>query len=89
MFPIALASFFLKAYSDDTDYWLDPFLGSGTTMIAAEQLFRRCFGMEICPNYVDVSIRRWQKLTGKEPVSEASGKGFAEVAAERGVEIEG
>jgi len=43
----------------------DPFLGSGTTLIAAEQLGRRCFGMEISPAYCDVVVRRWENLTGK------------------------
>jgi len=45
---------------------LDPFLGSGTTMIACERLGRRCFGMEIAPNYVDVAVKRWEQFTGKE-----------------------
>jgi DNA modification methylase len=42
----------------------DPFLGSGTTLIAAEQLGRRCFGLEIEPAYCDVVVRRWEQLTG-------------------------
>jgi DNA modification methylase len=43
----------------------DPFLGSGTTLIAAESLGRRCFGMEIEPVYCDVSLLRWETLTGR------------------------
>lgn len=43
----------------------DPFLGSGTTLIAAEQLGRRCFAMEISPAYCDVAIARWERLTGQ------------------------
>jgi hypothetical protein len=43
----------------------DPFLGSGTTMIAAEQLDRRCYGIEISPTYCDVILARWEKFTGK------------------------
>jgi len=43
----------------------DPFLGSGTTIIAAEQLNRRCYAMEIDPRYVAVAIERWEKFTGK------------------------
>lgn len=43
----------------------DPFLGSGTTLIAAEQLGRRCYGMEIEPRYIDVIVRRWENFTGK------------------------
>ena len=42
----------------------DPFLGSGTTLIAAEQLGRRCFGLEIEPAYRDVVVTRWERLTG-------------------------
>lgn len=44
---------------------LDPFLGSGTTLIAAEQLGRKCYGIEISPAYCDVIIQRWENLTGK------------------------
>ena len=44
----------------------DPFLGSGTTLIACEQLDRRCFGMEIDPAYCDVIVQRWENLTGKK-----------------------
>jgi DNA modification methylase len=45
---------------------LDPFLGSGTTMIAAERLGRTCYAMEISPEYCEISCQRWEKLTGKE-----------------------
>lgn len=48
----------------------DPFLGSGTTLIAAEQLGRKCYGLEIEPKYVDVICKRWAKLTGKTPMLE-------------------
>ena len=51
---------------DDDVY--DPFLGSGTTLIAAEQLNRRCFGMEISPAYCDVIITRFERLTGEKAV---------------------
>jgi len=44
----------------------DPFLGSGTTMIACEQIGRRCFGMEIEPRYVDLAVKRWEQFTGKQ-----------------------
>lgn len=44
----------------------DPFLGSGTTLIAAEQLGRKCYGMEISPAYCDVIVKRWENFTGKK-----------------------
>jgi DNA modification methylase len=46
----------------------DPFAGSGTTLIAAEQLGRRCFAIEIEPVYVQVILDRWAAFTGQEPV---------------------
>jgi DNA modification methylase len=49
---------------------LDPYLGSGTTLIAAEQLNRKCYGMEISPQYCDVIIQRWEKLTGNKAKKE-------------------
>ena len=62
---------------------LDPFLGSGTTLIACEQLGRRCRGFEIDPRYVDVIIRRWEQATGKRGVLEGDGRPFVQVAEER------
>lgn len=66
----------------------DPFLGSGTTMIAAELLARRCYGMEIDPAYVDIAVRRWEKISGRIATLEATGQGFTDVAAARGVVLE-
>ena len=67
-FPVALPSFFVKAYSDNGDIWLDPFCGSGTTIIAAHQNERRGLGIELLPKYVGVIIQRWVDVTGGEPV---------------------
>jgi site-specific DNA-methyltransferase (adenine-specific) len=52
--------------------WLiyEPFCGSGTTLIAAEQLGRKCYGMEISPQYCDVIVKRWETLTGKKAIRE-------------------
>jgi DNA modification methylase len=55
---------------------LDPFLGSGSTVIAAERTGRRCFGMDIDPAYVDAAIRRWQRHTGGHAVHTDSGRRF-------------
>ncbi|WP_369768781.1 site-specific DNA-methyltransferase [Falsihalocynthiibacter sp. BN13B15] len=55
---------------------LDPFLGSGSTLLAAERARRRCFGVEISPAYVDVAIRRWQAMTGLDAVHMETGERF-------------
>lgn len=67
------------------DVVYDPFLGSGTTMMAAELTERVCYGIDIDPRYVDVAIIRWQDFTGKEARLEADGRSFEKVAAEREV----
>ena len=56
----------------------EPFSGSGTTIIAAEQTGRRCYAMELSPNYVDVAVRRWQNFTGKRAVHAETGREFGE-----------
>ena len=61
----------------------DPFLGSGTTLIAAEQTGRVCYGVELDPKYVDVIVRRWQQYTGKQAVLDGDGRTFDEVARGR------
>ena len=61
----------------------DPFLGSGTTLIAAELTDRVCYGLEIFPHYVDVIVTRWQELTGKKAVLERDGRTFEQVAEDR------
>ena len=62
----------------------DPFLGSGTTLIAAELCDRVCVGMDIDPAYVDLIVTRWQKQTGSVAKLETSGATFEEVRTERG-----
>ena len=66
----------------------DPFLGSGTTLIACEMRERVCYGLELDPKYVDVIVLRWQKLTGKQATLEGDGRTFEEVGRERGVLLE-
>lgn len=66
---------------DETVY--DPFLGSGTTLIAAETTGRACLAMEVDPLYVDVAIRRWESFTGQVAKLQADGRTFEAVAAER------
>ena len=66
-FPVALAGEYIKAFSGSI---YEPFCGSGTTIIAAEQLGRKCYGMEISPAYCDVIVKRWETLTGKKATLE-------------------
>ena len=60
----------------------DPFLGSGTTIIAAETTERICFGLELEPRYVDAIVRRWQDFSGKEAKREGDGKTFKKAESE-------
>jgi DNA modification methylase len=62
----------------------DPFLGSGTSLIAAEMTGRVCYGLEISPAYVDVIVRRWQLFTGRAARHQASGQSFDERADRQG-----
>lgn len=65
------------------EFVYDPFLGSGTTLIAAQTTGRICLGIELDPSYVDVIVRRWQAFTGEEATRQADGKVFSAVAAEK------
>ena len=58
---------------------LDAFLGSGSTLIAAEQAGRVCYGIELEPLYIDTTIRRWQELTGKSAIHSKTGKTYSEL----------
>ena len=64
---------------------LEPFSGSGSQIIAAEKLHRRCRAMEMSPAFVDVALRRWEKATGKQAVLQGTDMTFDEVARERKV----
>ena len=56
----------IRNHGDKGDDVYDPFLGSGTTVIACERLGRRCFGMELSPAYCDVIVTRWEHFTGRK-----------------------
>jgi DNA modification methylase len=62
---------------------VDPFVGSGTTIIAAEMTGRACHAIEISPAYVDVALLRWQAFTGATATHALTGRSFADTAAER------
>lgn len=65
------------------DIVYDPFLGSGTTLMAADATERVCYGLDTDPRYVDVIVERWQRHSGKDAILHSDGQAFREVAAER------
>ena len=81
--PVALVADAMRDCTTKGDVVLDPFLGSGTTILAAEKIGRRGYGLECEPRYVDVAIRRWEAYTKSEAVLEGDGRTYAEVKAER------
>ena len=64
------------------DIVLDAFVGSGATIIAAERTGRVCYGIELNPAYVDITVRRWQRLTALRAVHGASGRRFDDLEKE-------
>lgn len=74
--PVALVADAIKDVSHRGDIVLDPFLGSGTTLIAAHETGRRCFGIEYDPAYVDLIVRRWLDHTGGTAVLAGTGESF-------------
>jgi DNA modification methylase len=80
--PVAMVADAILDCSARGDIVLDVFLGSGTTVIAAERTGRRCCGLELDPAYVDTIIRRWQALTGGTAHHAASGRSFDDLARE-------
>jgi DNA modification methylase len=77
--PTALVVDAMKDCSRRGSIVLDPFLGSGTTLVAAEQIGRLAYGIELHPAYVDVSIERWQRLTRRDAVLEGTSITFDEL----------
>ncbi|MES0138862.1 DNA modification methylase [Mesorhizobium sp. M0016] len=77
--PSAMVCDAIRDVSIPGDIVFDPFLGSGTTLIAAERTNRRCYAIEIEPTFVDLAIRRWQAETGKDAVRASDGLTFSEV----------
>jgi DNA modification methylase len=82
--PVQMVADAILDCSARGDAVLDGFLGSGTTLIAAERTGRRCFAIEIDPLYVDCAIRRWQAFSGGQARHRESGRDFDDLAAERG-----
>ena len=83
VFPVAFPAEMLATFSDPGNIVYEPFNGSGSTLLAAEQLSRRGRAMEIAPQYVDVAVRRFQIVTGRTVTLAGDGRSFVEIAAER------
>ena len=64
--PVLLFEIPIKNHLKEGEVVYDPFLGSGTTLIAAQQLGRVCYGIEIEPKYCDVAVKRWENYTSKK-----------------------
>jgi DNA modification methylase len=73
-FPVALPEFFIHAFTDEGDVVFDPFMGSGSTLIACERTGRVGLGVEISPAYCDVVVARWEKFTGKTATRSSGSK---------------
>ena len=82
--PVRLVADALLDSTARGDIVLDAFLGSGTTLIAAERVRRRCYALEIDPLYLDTSIRRWQSYTGDSATHAATGQSFDEISSTLG-----
>jgi DNA modification methylase len=80
--PVKLVADAILDCSARGDLILDPFMGSGSTIMAAERVGRCCYGVEIDPLYVDTVIRRWQAQTGDEAIHDATGRRFNDNASE-------
>ena len=80
--PVALVADAILDCSSRGDIVLDPFLGSGTTVIAAERTGRICYGIAMDPAYVDTAVRRWQRFTGMRAVHGESGRSFDDLEKE-------
>ena len=81
--PVALIEEHLRNSSVRGSTGIDPFAGSGSTLMAAERSGRRCIAIEIDPRYVDVTVKRWQEYTGLEAILEGNDHTFDQTGAVR------
>jgi DNA modification methylase len=81
--PVELMRRPILNHTEPGEIVYDAFLGSGTTLIAAEMNGRICYGLEIEPKYVDLIVRRWQDFTGRPATLEGDGRSFDEIKALR------
>ena len=83
--PTRLFEIPMEQHTRPRDLVLEPFSGSGSQLVAAEKLMRRCAALELSPAFVDVAIRRWEGASGKEALLDGTSKSFSAIAKERGV----
>ena len=76
--PIALVADAIKDATARDDIVVDPFAGSGTTILAAERVGRRAYALELSAHYVDITVGRWQAFTKRDAVNETTGATFEE-----------
>ena len=81
--PVELISRLLKLYTSAGDSVFEPYCGSGTTIIAAETLGRRCLAFEIDPVFADLAVRRWEKFANQKAVLQGTKRSFDQVVKER------
>ena len=81
--PLALMTKPILNHTRRGELVYEPFLGSGTTLAAAETTARVCYGIELDPKFTDVVVQRWQGMTGKQATLDGDGRTFAEISAER------
>ena len=74
--PVAMMERVMKSSLPSGGLCVEPFGGSGSTLIGAEKAGRVCYTMELTPAYVDVIVKRWQQFTGKKATLEATGEPF-------------
>ena len=81
--PVAMIKDAIQDVTRRHEIVLDPFCGSGTTILAAEQVGRRAYALEIEPRYVDAAVDRWQAYTRKDAICATTGLSFDEIAERR------
>lgn len=84
--PVAMVADAIMDCTKRGEIVLDGFMGSGTSLIAAQRTGRRCYGLEIDPIYVDTIVRRWQSFTGDQAIEVSTGRSFEQLREERGEE---
>jgi hypothetical protein len=81
--PVALPEWFLRLHSQEGETVLEPFCGSGSTLMACERMNRKCIAVEIDPVFADMTLMRYALMTGKSPIRESDHVAFADLIAAR------